>query len=435
MNLPAELTEFIPEKVKLGVHRSWELTTNAFGNNIEIRNAIFSGQMKAFVAAIVGWMMLIGGIIIWALIFVIDMPKLGDVPDWVLRTFFVVKAFLACTVVTGIFIAVFLHQAYSNALLWKEKLRFRYDKTSGELFFSRENARYSRNDYKELILGITEGYDTVSFLKEIEQYKVQTGTKHVPTSKHAIQSYFLVRWKDGTWVRHLVGFDPYSKSTRRTIEKIQKVMQCPMAKRTMSLPECYATQHKVADPEAQLKAPPKMNLFVFYLIPPFFMIIGLCLAGMQINEFRDARASWSWSICEGTITHSTVECRRSTGSGKSRIGTTWGADIRYEYTVDGKRYTDNRYCFGDYSSSDSSRAKRIVAEHPIGSAVKVYYAPTSPNKSVLVPGTNFMVFLKIGFGALFFFAGLGALFLLRSMAKRDDLSAPYVPSEAVLLPP
>jgi hypothetical protein len=59
--------------------------------------------------------------------------------------------------------------------------------------------------------------------------------------------------------------------------------------------------------------------------------------------------------------------------------------IRYTYVVDGSTYESRRY---KYVVSSSDNRAEIVASHPIGSKVIVYFNPQDPTDAVLVPGLN-----------------------------------------------
>jgi hypothetical protein len=386
--------------------RSWELKGGEFDDYVEIHNAVFSRWLIASIVAMVAWIALILGVTITLILFA-EIP--GPLPKPVVITF----ACFAGLGVTGIMVAVSIVMTSSNASLWKGDLRFRYDQSSGEIFFPRENTQYSRQDYDELILGTTDGYNTVRMLEQ--QPSARNSKLPLIT-----ETFFLVHQKDGTWRRHLVGYDDCSSTTRRAVAKIHESFPCQRVKRTMSLPECYATQHK----SSETPTPPKRTIpFPVYCFFSIFVIAGLIFLGFSIAELWNARASLSWLSCEGTVTRSEVE--RSGHKG----GSTYGVSIHYDYTVAAQRYTGNKYCFAPFESSNSRPAKRIVAEHPVGSVVKVYYAPDSPEKSVLVPGPTWGVYFLIVFSLLFSLAPVGMMFVIRFAINRNNLTGPYTPSE------
>ena len=239
--LPNELTEFVPENVMTGICRSWELKADDFDDCIEIRNVLFSRRMIAAIVALLAWMLLILGVGI-TMILLGDMPTLGDLPQPLLKTFIIAFFCLAGFGAIGIFIALLIYTTLQNASLWKDGLRFQYHKSSGKLFFPREHVRYARNDYDQLILGTTKGYNTVESSENQRHRKAQF--------PFVLETYFLIHRKDGTWVRHLIAydaltgvFDRWSKATHPAVVKIQESLQCQLVKRTMSLSECRAAQH------------------------------------------------------------------------------------------------------------------------------------------------------------------------------------------------
>jgi len=424
MNPPIELTEFVPEDIDPGTFRTWTLKASAFGDNVEVRNVLFSGKVIAAIVAIIAWMTLVCCVAA-ALVLSNEPGARGIV--------FVCGFCFVGFIMTTVFVALFIYTVSSNASLWKEKLRFRYNKTTGELFFPRENVRYAKEDYDQLILGATDGYDTVAMLEQLQAMKNQR-SKRIQAPPLITETYFLVRQTAETWSRHLIGYDQRSRGINRAVANIQKAMQCRTVKRTMSLAECYATQHKTEDTASAPPPPelPKLRLllgFFTFCFAPVFMIVGLGIVCFGFHQLHYARASLSWETCEGTITHS--EVTRHQGSGKNRR-TTYGVSICYDYTVGDKKYTGDRYRYGDYNSS-SSRASGIVNEHPVGAVVKVYYSPDEPERSVLVPGPNWTVYLLIGMGAVFFLAGVGTVFMIRHIARRTNFSAPYTPSEPVFV--
>jgi hypothetical protein len=402
-----ELTEFIPENIDLAMFRSWELKGGEFDDYVEIRNAAFSRRLIASIVAMVAWITLILGVIITLILFV-------EIPELLPKPVIIIFACLAGLGVTGIIVVFSIIATSSNASLWKGDLRFRYDKSSGKIFFPREDTQYSRKEYDELILGTTDGYNTVRMLEQ------------QPSSRNSkppliMETFFLVHRKDGTWRRHLVGYDDCSSTTRRAVTKIRESLPCQRVKRTMSFPECYATQHK----SSEMPTPPKPTIpFFVYCFLSIFVIAGLVFLGFSIAELVHARASLSWSSCEGTVTHSEVE--RS-----NHEGVTYGVSIHYDYIVADQPYTSNQYCFSPFESSNSHSAMQIVAEHPVGSTVKVYYAPDSPEKSVLVPGPTRGVYFFLIFSLLFSLAPVGIIFLIRFLSNRNYLIKPYTPSEPV----
>jgi hypothetical protein len=68
-------------------------------------------------------------------------------------------------------------------------------------------------------------------------------------------------------------------------------------------------------------------------------------------------------------------------------GTTYSAEIEYEYEVDGREYQSDRIRLGGFTStSDRDHIERIIARAPAGGTVPVYYNPDDPSEAVLTSG-------------------------------------------------
>jgi hypothetical protein len=409
MTVPTEHTEFVPEKIDLGIFRSWELKGVESSDLVEIHNLIFSRKMIGTIIAMVVFMTFIISI---GTAGVLASNNLGLMPKPLFIVGFVSAGFFA----TGVLIAILIYSVSSNASHWKGGLRLQYTKSTGEIFFPRENVRYSRDDYDELVLQTTDGYDIAEMVERLER-NANSNKRRYSEPTLITQVYFLVHRKDGTWTWHLIAYEQHSEAIRKDIAKIQEAIQSPMVHRTMSQKECYAAQHKIADPESILTKPPKPIRFGigFYCFMSVFVLFGFGFVGMGCFHLYTANASLSWLTTEGTITRS--ERYKST------------PDISYDYTVEGKQYTGGTYQYGALHTR--GRTEQIVAQYSVGTVVKVYYSPQSPEKSVLIPGAGVGAYIGIGFGFLFSLIALGVMFLIpfvfRSVdsAVHSSHTAPY----------
>ena len=110
-------------------------------------------------------------------------------------------------------------------------------------------------------------------------------------------------------------------------------------------------------------------------------VIGLILAIIGGIQLRIPLESLRWPEAEGQVAQASA------------------SSLRYRYTVRGKTYTGSRVSF---RSEYDETATRYLP----GSAVKVYYDPARPDRSVLQPGAGFSSYLFIGLGGLLFVVGL-----------------------------
>jgi len=190
---------------------------------------------------------------------------------------------------TRSFIAGFSYLTSRSTTAWDKEqtkgLRFQYNKSSGEIFFPRENVRYARGDYIALLLGTTDGYNAREILRKMKKCVKKEDEGH-PAIERITQSYFLIQQKDGTWSRHLIGYDQYSKSIHRLIAKVQKAIRCQTVMRNMSLQECYVLQHQniVRDFDPRVEPRPakylrkrRRDMFLLYCISLIIKTVGLVI--------------------------------------------------------------------------------------------------------------------------------------------------------------
>lgn len=97
------------------------------------------------------------------------------------------------------------------------------------------------------------------------------------------------------------------------------------------------------------------------------------------SKVREQRASASWPSVQGTVVSATVVERRRRG------GPTFRPAIEYEYTINGTVYRSDRHRVIK-NWRNTSWAGDVVARHPPGSALNVYYDPSDPARAVLSPG-------------------------------------------------
>lgn len=138
----------------------------------------------------------------------------------------------------------------------------------------------------------------------------------------------------------------------------------------------------------------------------FLFGAGFCVWGWIL--IADARLSISWPTAPATIVYSEIKSSDSRSDGKTTR--MYSADIRYQYTVNGKRYASSRISFGDHSSSSSTGMEKLVNKYLKGSQATAYYDPDKPGNALLEPGPVLISYIPFVFGALSIIAALIALF-------------------------
>ena len=153
------------------------------------------------------------------------------------------------------------------------------------------------------------------------------------------------------------------------------------------------------------------NAKIFFGI--FCLFIGLVSAfgGNQIEKIKKAHLSTLWPSSEGKIISSEVESKTSSTRGVGHgYSTSYFANIAYEYSVGGKKYTYKRISYGDYGSSDRVRTERIINSYSKDEMVRVYYNPADPSESVLERGASLPTYIPLGIGIIFSLSGVMLLY-------------------------
>ncbi len=112
---------------------------------------------------------------------------------------------------------------------------------------------------------------------------------------------------------------------------------------------------------------------------------GVYLYGKYVDRMTTlSKLSLEWPSTEGLITHSNLETRqRKVGTSRKMQHT---VEINYEYVVDGDLYRNDTAQFNQNNLSTIEK-QRLIARYPEGRQVEVFYNPSDPDESVLVPGS------------------------------------------------
>lgn len=121
---------------------------------------------------------------------------------------------------------------------------------------------------------------------------------------------------------------------------------------------------------------PRWFLFFFGLF--FAAIGGVVFYFMFVGPMLHVQAAKNWKPVQATVTHSEVDSHTDSDG-----DTTYSIDIKYEYEIDGRRHTGERYHFITGSSSGRSGKQGVVDDHPIGKPITIHVDPNDPTQAVI----------------------------------------------------
>lgn len=136
------------------------------------------------------------------------------------------------------------------------------------------------------------------------------------------------------------------------------------------------------------------------------LIFGVTWLVAVVQWAKVARAR-RWPVAMGTVLASSVsESTDSEGSLQ------YSADIKYQYSVNGRTHVNDLLAFGARNITEGGywaekKAHRMVAKYPVGRSVQISYDPARPESSVLEVRSaiaNMLAFI----GVLFLVTGVVA---------------------------
>jgi hypothetical protein len=154
------------------------------------------------------------------------------------------------------------------------------------------------------------------------------------------------------------------------------------------------------------------------------------LSGIVVTRIvRHLDAQRRFRATEGTVVKSAV------GISRGRKSTQYTPQIHYRYAVDGKELLGDLYSFDTTGETGRTFADQVVAAHPPGKVVTVYYDPEHPETAILtLPVPNGLwgqlLFAQpfLAMGIALFYAVLANPFAVRR-ARQFLLSPPDLPWE------
>ena len=140
------------------------------------------------------------------------------------------------------------------------------------------------------------------------------------------------------------------------------------------------------------------------LIGVVFLIIGLVLLLVGINQGKKAKAAEAWPTVPGVILSSGLKENRQYDSDDGRTTVTYEPQVQYQYSLMGQTYQGDRLAFGKVSYNYGLASKKL-APYAQGANVVVHYDPADPSKAVLETKAAGGVILIV-IGAIFMVLGL-----------------------------
>ena len=128
--------------------------------------------------------------------------------------------------------------------------------------------------------------------------------------------------------------------------------------------------------------------------------IGLFCTGISaVSVWRGVRAL-RWPTTAGRLIE--IAVHKSVRGGES-------LQVRYEYDVEGIRYTADRLTFGLVGVRSPEKAVPHARSLKAGDPVQVLYNPGRPALAVLRPGATFTTYWFLAFGLVFLITSVGAI--------------------------
>ena len=141
---------------------------------------------------------------------------------------------------------------------------------------------------------------------------------------------------------------------------------------------------------------------------PFTIVyLALVISAFYLTFVSMPKAinSNDWPQVQGQVTNAELVQRKHTLKTGKPI-TVYSAKVHYQYTVDGKPYTNKQLQLADHDDSQKIELA-INKQYPSGANVTVFYNPNKPSESVLQKGLSFGhiltgIFLLISIAAMAF---------------------------------
>jgi hypothetical protein len=152
------------------------------------------------------------------------------------------------------------------------------------------------------------------------------------------------------------------------------------------------------------------SIWIVYVFCSVFIFVGGGVAIYALQGIVKAGAIGSWPPVDAKLTDINLKVRHDSDGDLQEVV------VKYEYFVDGNRYTNNKI-HPTYSGSNMSGHKELYERLKNCSIVRARYNKENPRESYLVTGRYSQSFVLLFGGLLFFFSGLMFLLIFHFAAE------------------
>jgi hypothetical protein len=139
----------------------------------------------------------------------------------------------------------------------------------------------------------------------------------------------------------------------------------------------------------------RVELLFAHVFPLVFVGFGLFILGGGIMEVISAHQSPNWPTTPGKITSAKVD------SATGKRGTSYSAEVKYDYEVNGRLHHSSQIRIGRLDSNDAAEVEDEISKYREQTSVTVFYRSDDPSFALLEPGIHGVTWYRPAFGTVF----------------------------------
>ena len=145
------------------------------------------------------------------------------------------------------------------------------------------------------------------------------------------------------------------------------------------------------------------------IIGSCFLLVGVATCVFFVYRIYQGIISSHWPFVIGELESTDLKeviYKERDADGGPDSASTWGVNFRYHYSVADRKYDGSRVTYSDGINKTMRALRKLQEKYQGKSSIQVYYNPTNPKQSVLVPGLSIFNFTPLITSVLFILAGL-----------------------------